>query len=84
VDDIIHNPKHPNTKALLQSIPSIESQPRVKLPPIAGSIPHPYNRPSGCPFHPRCVSFMKGRCEVGEPELKRIGDRQKVSCFLYE
>jgi len=84
VDDIFHNPKHPYTKALLQSIPSIDSEPRVKLPTIAGSIPHPYNRPSGCPFHPRCVSFMKGRCEAGEPVLKQVGERQKVSCFLYE
>ena len=84
VDDIFHNPKHPYTKALLQSIPSIDSQPRVKLPTISGSIPHPYNRPSGCPFYPRCVSYMKGRCESSEPVLKPVGDRQKVSCFLYE
>ena len=49
VDDIFHDPKHPYTKALLQSIPSIESTPRVKLPTISGSIPHPFNRPSGLP-----------------------------------
>ena len=83
VDDIFHNPKHPYTKALLQSIPSIESAPRVKLPTISGSIPHPYNRPAGCPFHPRCASFMPGRCDRAEPELATVSEGQKASCFLY-
>ena len=60
VDDIFHDARHPYTRALLQSIPSIESRPRVKLPTISGSVPHPFNRPTGCPFHPRCESFMPG------------------------
>jgi peptide/nickel transport system ATP-binding protein len=84
VDDIFHNPKHPYTKALLQSIPSIESTPRVKLPTISGSIPHPFNRPPGCPFHPRCVSFMPGRCDREAPKLLPVGKGQKASCFLYQ
>jgi len=83
VDDIFHNPKHPYTKALLQSIPSVESTPRVKLPTISGSIPHPFNRPAGCPFHPRCVSFMPGRCDRAVPQLGAVGPGQKASCFLY-
>ena len=84
VDDIFHNPLHPYTRALLQSIPKIDSQPRVKLPTISGSIPHPFNRPAGCPFPPRCGSFKAGRCDTAEPELARVNERQKVSCFLYE
>jgi oligopeptide/dipeptide ABC transporter ATP-binding protein len=83
VDDIFHNPKHPYTQALLKSIPSVQSTPRLKLPTITGSIPHPYNRPVGCPFHPRCPEFMPGTCDRAEPELLPIGDRQAVSCFLY-
>ena len=83
-DDIFHNPKHPYTKALLHSIPSIESAPRVKLPTISGSIPHPYNRPSGCPFYPRCESYMPGTCDAKEPALITVSERQKVSCFLYQ
>ncbi|MBA2598518.1 MAG: ABC transporter ATP-binding protein, partial [Chloroflexia bacterium] len=62
VDDIFHAPKHPYTRALLRSIPSVESPPRRKLPTISGSIPHPYNRPPGCPFHTRCPDFMPGLC----------------------
>jgi peptide/nickel transport system ATP-binding protein len=84
VDDIFHDPKHPYTKALLQSIPSIEAAPRTKLPTISGSIPHPFNRPAGCPFHPRCASFMPGRCDTAEPLLAAVGDGTKVSCFLYQ
>jgi peptide/nickel transport system ATP-binding protein len=83
VDDIFHNPKHPYTKALLRSIPSLESEPRVKLPAITGSIPHPYNRPTGCPFHPRCRDFMPGTCDEGVPPLISVGERQKASCYLY-
>ena len=84
VDDIFHDAKHPYTKALLQSIPSIESLPRVKLPTISGTIPHPFNRPTGCPFHPRCASFMPGRCDAAVPSLLSVGGGRKVSCFLYQ
>jgi len=84
VDDIFHDPKHPYTKALLQSIPSIESKPRVRLPTITGSIPHPFNRPAGCPFHPRCASFMPGRCDSAAPALQPLGEGRAVSCFLYQ
>jgi peptide/nickel transport system ATP-binding protein len=84
VDDIFHDPKHPYTKALLQSIPSIDSAPRVKLPTISGSIPHPFNRPPGCPFHPRCNAFQPGRCDRQPPELRDTGHGRKASCFLYE
>ncbi|MGE3268067.1 MAG: ABC transporter ATP-binding protein [Chloroflexota bacterium] len=83
VDDIFHNPKHPYTKALLESIPSVNATPRVKLPTISGSIPHPYARPAGCPFYPRCPSFMPGTCDAAEPELIHVGDKQDAACFLY-
>ena len=39
----------------------IQARVRTKLPTIAGSIPHPYNRPPGCPFHPRCADGSAGR-----------------------
>jgi peptide/nickel transport system ATP-binding protein len=83
VDAIFHAPKHPYTQALLRSIPSIHATVRTELPTIAGSIPHPYNRPTGCPFHPRCPGFMPGTCDRSEPGLHPVGDNQDVSCFLY-
>ena len=84
VQAIFHEPRHPYTRALLRSIPSIRSQPRTILPTIAGSIPHPYNRPSGCPFHPRCRSRMMGVCNVQEPATVAVGAGHEVACFLYE
>jgi peptide/nickel transport system ATP-binding protein len=84
VDAIFHAPKHPYTRALLRSIPSIHAPVRTKLPTIAGSIPHPYNRPVGCPFHPRCPDAMPGRCDRSEPALTALDRSQAVSCFLYD
>jgi peptide/nickel transport system ATP-binding protein len=83
VDDIFHKPKHPYTKALLKSIPTIQSQSRTVLPTIEGSIPHPFNRPDGCPFYPRCEDFMNGTCNKHTPSLRPIGESQTVSCFLH-
>jgi peptide/nickel transport system ATP-binding protein len=83
VDSIFHNPKHPYTQALLRSIPSIQAPSRVKLPTISGSIPHPYSRPKGCPFHPRCREGIAGVCEQREPCLVTVGPDQAASCFLY-
>ena len=83
VDAIFHSPKHPYTQALLRSIPDVNSTSHVTLPTISGSIPHPFNKPRGCPFHPRCVKFMPGKCDVRTPTLQTIGDNQLVSCFLY-
>jgi peptide/nickel transport system ATP-binding protein len=84
VDEIFHAPRHPYTQALLRSIPRIRAGPRVRLTPIAGAVPHPYDRPSGCPFHPRCPEFMPGTCDGREPSLRLVGDQHAVSCFRDE
>jgi oligopeptide/dipeptide ABC transporter ATP-binding protein len=84
VDAIFHDPRHPYTRALLRSIPRIRSRTRERLTPIAGAVPHPYDRPTGCPFHPRCPDFMPGTCDRQAPSLRSVGDHHAVSCFLYE
>ena len=83
VDTIFHDPKHPYTRALLRSMPSIKARVRSRLPVIEGSIPHPYNRPPGCPFHPRCPEFMPGRCDQIEPPSLAVGDGHDAACLLY-
>lgn len=83
VDDIFHQSKHPYTQALLCSIPSITAVPRTRLPTIEGTVPHPHNRPTGCPFHTRCPAFMPGVCDNHEPGLYPVSDAQSVSCFLH-
>ena len=83
VDDIFHNPQHPYTRALLESIPRIQSNSQDRLASITGSVPHPYARPSGCPFNPRCPSFMGGVSDTHSPTLLPIGANHEVSCFLH-
>jgi peptide/nickel transport system ATP-binding protein len=84
VDDIFHSPKHPYTQGLLRSIPSIYAKGTDRLPSITGWIPHPFNRPSGCTFRPRCPSFIEGVCDVHEPQFLPLeGTNQNVSCFLH-
>ena len=83
VDTIFHAPRHPYTRALLRSIPSVLAEPRSRLATIAGSIPHPYARPSGCPFHPRCSERIVGVCEKSFPAEIDIAERHGVACHLY-
>ena len=84
VDAIFHAPRHPYTRALLRSIPRMRARSAERLTPIAGAVPHPYDRPSGCPFHARCADFIPGTCDARAPALKPVGDHHAVSCFLYE
>jgi len=84
VDAIFHAPRHPYTRALLRSIPRIRARARERLTPIVGAVPHPYDRPTGCPFHPRCAEFMAGRCDRQVPSLRPVDAHHAVSCFLYE
>jgi peptide/nickel transport system ATP-binding protein len=83
VDQIFHAPTHPYTRALLESIPSMDAPARIELPTIKGSIPHPFNRPKGCPFHPRCAYFMPGKCDARTPAVEPVAPEQLTACFLY-
>src|SRR5580700_2397343 len=83
VDAIFHAARHPYTRSLLRSIPSVLAEPRARLATIAGSIPHPYARPSGCPFHPRCPDHIVGVCEKTFPAETPIGEAHDVACHLY-
>ena len=82
VDEIFHAPRHPYTRALLRSIPSLYGETRVALPVISGALPHPFNRPAGCPFHPRCPEAMD-RCSTAVPSLQPVAANQLASCFLH-
>jgi peptide/nickel transport system ATP-binding protein len=60
-------PRHPYTRLLLDTIPSIEATGRVREP-LVGEVPDPIHPPSGCSFHPRC-QFANNRCRRERPEL---------------
>ena len=84
VDDIFHNPRHPYTQALHRSIPSITAPTGKELDSIAGTVPHPNERPPGCPFHPRCPAFMPDTCDRAVPELLPVAAGHGASCFLHQ
>jgi oligopeptide/dipeptide ABC transporter ATP-binding protein len=80
VTQIIQDPKHPYTKGLLASIPSLGMRGK-RLTVIAGAVPNPLNMPPGCPFAPRCPYVMDVCTTM--PELKTIEDGRQVFCWLY-
>jgi peptide/nickel transport system ATP-binding protein len=84
IDDIFYNPKHPYTILLLRSIPRLGAARAEKLESIRGSVPDPYSRVTGCPFHPRCPAAMPGICDVTMPEETLIEERHTVRCHLYQ
>jgi len=84
VRDLFYNPKHPYLAALLQSIPKLGRKSRVRLQAISGMVPSPFSVPPGCPFHPRCLKFMPGVCDVNEPPVIDLGGEHTVKCFLYQ
>jgi peptide/nickel transport system ATP-binding protein len=83
VDTLFHDPHHPYTRALINSVPRLGMTSGL-LQPIEGSVPDPYNIPKGCAFHPRCPSFIPGRCDVVEPEWTMLTPNHHVRCHLYE
>jgi peptide/nickel transport system ATP-binding protein len=81
-ETIFSAPRHPYTQALLESIPGVHHTARVKLPTIAGSIPHPFNRPAGCPFHTRCRHTVAGLCNETEPDRRVVDGGHESRCHL--
>ncbi len=83
VYSLFSDPRHPYTQAMLSSIPKMGRHARERLQPVVGMVPSPYNRPRGCPFHPRCPHAMPGLCDRKEPPPTRMENGRDVSCFLY-
>jgi peptide/nickel transport system ATP-binding protein len=85
VTNLIHNPKHPYTLALLAatSDPDAENALTFKeVPP--GEPPSLVNPPTGCRFHPRCPHAIAGLCEVKEPPEFLIEPDHVAACWLYQ
>jgi oligopeptide/dipeptide ABC transporter ATP-binding protein len=83
VADIFHDPKHPYTMDLLNAIPKIVGATKDRLVAIEGNVPSPFERISGCPFHPRCSRMIQGVCEIEVPEMTDFEDGHAASCHLY-
>ncbi|NLE51498.1 MAG: ABC transporter ATP-binding protein, partial [Chloroflexi bacterium] len=84
VRNILKNPYHPYTKALLQSIPSFSGRRRQALKSIPGSVGIPIDPPDECPFGNRCEFFIPGRCDQRMPPNVTVEPGHTVACVLYE
>ena len=76
--EIITNPRHPYTRALIAALPSLER--RGALAGIPGLAPLLRNLPPGCAFHPRCPQATD-RCRIEKPMARDVGGAQ-VACHL--
>ena len=81
VRQIFENPKHPYTKALLDSVPKVQQTGVLKS--IPGNVPDLVNPPSGCRFHPRCAAAME-RCKKDFPGISTVGKDHFVACYLFQ
>ena len=84
VRQVLKNPKHPYTVALLRSIPGLGTQRGERLQSIRGTVGVPIDPPDECPFHSRCDHFIPGRCDVAMPASVEVEPGHHVACVLYE
>ncbi len=82
VRSIFHNPLHPYTQLLMDSLPTLDEKQELTAVP-AGSPPSALERPSGCVFHPRCQHAMP-HCIDTPPAYREVTPGQKVACHLYD
>jgi peptide/nickel transport system ATP-binding protein len=81
VSEVLENPRHPYTHALLSAVPRIEAGGERRVIRLEGELPSPASPPPGCHFHPRCPSAMPV-CRRNYPGESVSGDH-RVHCFLY-
>ncbi len=85
-EEVIQNPLHPYTKALIEAVPVPDPtiSKKKRMPKLRSlDIPSPMNPPSGCKFHTRCIHYME-ICSKKEPPLIEAKPGHYVACWLYE
>ncbi len=83
VDEVLSNPKHPYTQALLSAVPVVKLESKREAIRLDGDLPSPANPPSGCHFHPRCPKATPVCSEV-YPEVTEFSATHTARCYLYE
>lgn len=81
VRQIFHDPLHPYTRALLESVPRLSPVRKERLNTIRGMVPSPFDRPEGCLFSTRCDLAKRGICDVAVPGMTYTEDGRAARCF---
>jgi oligopeptide transport system ATP-binding protein len=79
--DIVDDPLHPYTRALIAAIPEPDPGVRKDRQTLRGEIPSPMNRPPGCSYHPRCP-LAQEICSRVRPEPREVRPRREVACHV--
>ncbi|MBM3128867.1 MAG: ABC transporter ATP-binding protein [Chloroflexi bacterium] len=85
VDDLLREPLHPYTLALIAAIPDPDANNArtfKEVPP--GEPPSLINPPPGCRFHPRCAHVIQGLCDQQEPPSFEARPHHLVECWLFK
>ena len=81
--DLFHEPLHPYTVGLLNSVPVLGRKGQQNLVPIKGMVPLPTDKIRGCAFAARCPPVMK-ICREQQPVLRDVRPGHQTACWLYE
>ena len=82
VQEVLGQPRHPYTRALLSAVPVIDPDSRREVVRLEGELPSPANPPPGCHFHPRCPVVMP-ECRSHYPQTTVVSPTHSVACHLY-
>jgi oligopeptide transport system ATP-binding protein len=77
---VLRQPRHRYTAALLRSIPTLQKRSVQRLEPIKGLPPDLSRLPKGCPFRPRCAHAI-AQCEEARPGLEAVGPEHYAACY---
>ncbi len=80
-EELLRNPLHPYTEALLSAIPPADPDIKVERIRLSGEVPSPANPPKGCIFHTRC-NYAKDVCKTSVPELREISPGHFAACHF--
>jgi len=80
VDQVLRNPKHPYTRALLQSVPTLEADKNIELQTVEGQTPSPADVTDGCEFAGRCP-YAIDSCQTGTVEMRKVEPGHDVRCL---
>ena len=82
-DELMENPMHPYTKALISAVPVPDPRARKSSATITGEPPSPFELPTGCAFHARCA-HADAKCRTDLPEFRAAGEEHMVACHHAE